>query len=260
MSYFFSYQYAFFVLHEIDAKQQLASLIQTIKRKLKTLNLFPLLSDEIDGLYSTRLYIISYIIGIIVLVFYTSISVQIRSITVDEPSLNEYERLYAKYGRTLICPCSHLSMSYSSIIHLEAQYHQVCSSEFIDDNVWLSYFHESAKIFAFWDFRSQGLNLFRILQTLCQLSDETVRNQLRVFNEMQFINAHVMSRDIFNIQTSILVRLLQEQVRKLQNYCSLYREKKQFSERQCLIVEVRAYSLPSLNNIGYYRVGLCKWK
>ncbi|CAF1508217.1 unnamed protein product [Adineta ricciae] len=198
-----------------NAKQYLASLVQKIKTKLKTLNLFPLLSDETDGLYSTRLYIISYIIGIIVLVFYTSISVQTRSITVDEPSLNEYERLYAKYGRTLICPCRHLSVSYSSIIHLEAEYHQVCSSEFIDDNAWLLYFNVTDGSLFFLDFRSQGSKLFRILQTLCRLSNETVRNQLRVFSETQFMNAHVVSRDTFNIQTSILIRQLQQQVRKL---------------------------------------------
>ncbi|CAF0824433.1 unnamed protein product [Adineta ricciae] len=194
-----------------SVKQYLASLVQKIKTKLKTLNLFPLLSDETDGLYSTRLYIISYIIGIIVLVFYTSISVQMRSITVHEPSLAEYERLYGKYGRTLICPCRHLSVSYSSIIHLEVEYHQVCSSEFIDDNAWLSYFNMHIGSLYSLDFRTEGSRLFRILQSLCRLSNETVRNQLRVFSEMQFINAHVVSRDTFDIQTSILIDQLRQQ-------------------------------------------------
>ncbi|CAF0972752.1 unnamed protein product, partial [Adineta ricciae] len=194
-----------------NAKQYLASLVQKIKTKLKTLNLFPLLSDETDGLYSTRLYIISYIIGIIVLVFYTSISVQMRSITVHEPTLTEYEGLYGKYGRTLICPCRHLSVSYSSIIHLEAEYHQVCSSEFIDDNAWFSYFNMTIGFMFSLDFRMEGSRLFHILQTLCGLSNETVRNQLRVFSETQFINAHVVSRDTFDIQTSILIDQLQQQ-------------------------------------------------
>ncbi|CAF0949480.1 unnamed protein product [Adineta ricciae] len=197
--------------NEIDAKRYLACLVQKMETKLKTLNLFPLLSDEIDGLYSTRLYIISYIIGIIALVFYTSISVQMRSITVYEPSLIEYERLYAEYGRTLICPCSHLSMSYLSIIHLEVEYHQVCSSQFVDDNAWLSYFNTTIHSLFSLDFRIEGSRLFRILQSLCGLSNETVRNQLRVFNETQFINAHVVSRDTFDIQTSILILQLQQQ-------------------------------------------------
>ncbi|CAF1532675.1 unnamed protein product [Adineta ricciae] len=193
-----------------NAKHHLASLVRKIKTKLKTLNLFPLLSDETDGLYSTRLYIISYIIGIIVLVFYISISVQMRSITIHDLSLNEYERLYAKYGRTLIFPCRHMSVSYSSIIHLEVEHHQVCSSEFIDDNVWLPYFNTTIRSFYALDFRIEGSNIFRILQSLCRLSNETVRNQLRVFNEMQFINAHVVSRDTFDIQTSILIHQLQQ--------------------------------------------------
>ncbi|CAF1681165.1 unnamed protein product, partial [Adineta ricciae] len=134
-----------------------------------------------------------------------------RSITVHEPSLSEYERLYGKYGRTLICPCRHLSVSYSSIIHLEAEYHQVCSSEFIDDNTWLSYFNMSIRSLFSLDFRMDGSKLFRILQSLCRLSNETVRNQLRVFSETEFINAHVVSRDTFDIQTSILIDQLRQQ-------------------------------------------------
>ncbi|CAF1677533.1 unnamed protein product, partial [Adineta ricciae] len=144
-----------------------------------------------------------------------------RSITVHEPSLTEYEGLYGKYGRTLICPCRHLSVSYSWIIHLEVEYHQVCSSEFVNDNAWLSYFNRKTVFAFFLDFRSQGSKLFRILQSLCRLSNETVRNQLRAFNEMQFINAHVVSRDTFDIQTSILILQLQQQT--LDSFMTIFR-------------------------------------
>ncbi len=174
--------------------------------------MFPFSSNIKDGLYSTRLYILLLIIGVFILVFYASISIQTQSINVHQPSLNEYERLYAQHSSTLVCPCTHLSISHSSIMYVQPRYHQVCSSDFVKDDAWLLYNNGPFGTLFALDFRIVGIGLFTILQTLCQMSTKTVANELAVFNDTEFFSAQVLANDTFNIQTSILIRQLQEQV------------------------------------------------
>ncbi|CAF4032239.1 unnamed protein product [Adineta steineri] len=192
-------------------KDRFMSFVNKMKMKLLTLNMFPYLSDITDGIYSTRVYLLSFVVGITILVFYASISVQIRSITVYQPSLNKYEQLYKQYSRTLVCPCTRLSVSYSSIIDIVPHYHQVCSSDFIKDDAWLLYFTGHFPFLNNFDFRFMGMGWFSLLQTLCRMSNETVTNELLVFNDMQFISSQVVPNDLFDIQASALIHQFQQQ-------------------------------------------------
>ncbi|CAF1513281.1 unnamed protein product [Adineta ricciae] len=194
-----------------NLRDRLVHFISQIKIKLMTLDLFPTLANIKDGIYSTRVCLFCLIIAMIILIFYTSISIQTRSITVYQPSLDEYDYLYAQYSSTLKCPCSRLSAPYSLIIHLEPEYHQVCSSDFIKDDVWLLYFTQINAVLPAYDFRGTGLRFFTILQTLCQMANETVRNELSAFNAIEFVTAYVLSRSTFNTQISTLIRQFQQQ-------------------------------------------------
>jgi hypothetical protein len=198
--------------NENKIKDHLISLFQHIYQHLITFNIFPFVSNIHDAIYSTRLYIILLTIGILILVFYESISIRIENITVSKPTLNEYEQLYAQYSSTLVCPCTNLSVSYSSIMSIQPRYHQVCSSDFVKNDAWLLYANgQGGNLFAL-DFRIIGIGLFRLLQNLCQVSNKTVTNQLTVFNNRQFVSAQVLINDTFNIQTSTLIRQFQQQV------------------------------------------------
>ena len=180
--------------------------------------MFPLSSDASDGIYATRLYVFLLAAGIVILVFYASISARVQSITVYHPSLSEYNQLYVQYPLTLVCPCTRLSLPYSSIISIKLRYHQVCSSDFIRDDVWMLYFNLPTNIiFSIYDFRAEGIQMFSILQTLCKMANETVMNELAVFNDTQFVTAQVLSSDTFNARTAILVQEFQQQVCRLYN-------------------------------------------
>ena len=146
------------------------------------------------------------------LVFYASISIQLRTITVYQPSLPVYERLYDQHSFTLTCPCTDLSISYQQIMSVQPRYHQVCSSDFIKDNAWLLYFSGLNSVLYTLDFRATGVRLFILLQTLCRMSNEIVKNELNVFHNTQFVSGEVLSKDTFNIQTSGLIRQFQQQV------------------------------------------------
>ncbi|CAF4636096.1 unnamed protein product [Rotaria sp. Silwood1] len=149
---------------------------------------------------------------ILVLVFYSSIAARIRINNVYQPSLNEYERLYTQYSSTLVCPCTHLSVSYSSIMYIKPYYHQVCSSDFIKDNAWLLYFRGLPDNLHALDFRVRGSRIFTTLQTLCKMSNDTVTNELVVFNNLQFVSSQVLTKNTFNTETSALIQQFQQQL------------------------------------------------
>lgn len=197
------------------------TLSRTIHQRIVTLNLFPLLSDIKDGIYATRVYFLTLSIGLLVLIFYASISVQLRTVTISDPSLNVYEELYNQYPSTIVCSCTRLSIPYQSVMNVQPRFHQVCSSDFINDDVWLLYFGMLSEIyFCAYDFRALGIELFRLLQFLCEATIDTVQNELEVFNDTQLVNVEVMTKDRFNTQTSVLIGQFQHQVfeRKKKNF------------------------------------------
>lgn len=115
----------------LGLKDRFVCLIHQIYQKIITFNLFPLSSNLNDGLYSTRIYVLLLIIGILILVFYTSISIQIRSVTVYHPSLDRLKAYMNNIHQHLSVPFTQLSLSHRSIMFIQPHYHQICSSDFI---------------------------------------------------------------------------------------------------------------------------------
>ncbi|CAF1483640.1 unnamed protein product [Adineta ricciae] len=193
-----------------------APIITRIIRRITTIEMlfYDRRSDPIDGLYSTRLYFLLLLIGIVVLLFCTSFFPQLYTVTVNQPSIDKCKQLSRRDFTTLICPCTHLSVPYSSIIDLNVRYHQVCTSDFIKNDGWMLYFNKRSTPLYTLDFRVQGGSLFAVLQILCQMSNETVTNELTTFNNMQFVGTHVLSNDVFNEQIYSLIQQFQQQTMK----------------------------------------------
>lgn len=206
-------------------RDRLLILGRRVKVTIATLNLFPTSSDIVDGIYSTRLYIVSLITSVVVLVFYASISVQLQSVTVHAPSQSDYASLYEEHPSTLMCSCSRLSVEHALITHIEPRYHQVCSSVFVKNDGWMLYFMMG--IIHSFDFRATGRNWFFMLQAVCKMAEETVINELNVFNKMQFVSTQVVPNDTFNKQMSAAVRQFRQTVRPEHSFSRMQCQKLQ---------------------------------
>jgi hypothetical protein len=77
------------------------------------------------GQWSTRLFIILFIIGLSILALYTIVKPQVRTNTFDKPSLNVYNRLKRDYEDKLECPCSSIASTYNQFVKIEPVFHQV---------------------------------------------------------------------------------------------------------------------------------------
>ncbi|CAF1384653.1 unnamed protein product [Adineta ricciae] len=185
----------------IAMKSRLTRIYKNTRQQIQTYNMFPL---SRDGIYSTRIYILFLFLGLIILLFYSSISTQIRSITIKNPTFDIYKQLFQKYSSTLTCSCSQISIKYSSIINISTILHQVCSSDFIQGDKWLF----------------TGMGIFRVLQKICHLSIETITNELAIFNNLDFFSTEVLTNDTFYTQILSIIEQFKRQT--LSSFRNLY--------------------------------------
>ncbi|CAF3750060.1 unnamed protein product [Rotaria sp. Silwood1] len=193
-------------------KRRKQAVVGHIHRTARTFNLFPPKNKndpdgERIGIIATRLYIFLTIIGLITLGIYTSLLKRNKTYTIDRPSSTQFEKLYSMHSSTLVCSCSHLSMSYGRIMSLSPRFHSICSSEYLKDD-WLSYFGRGSipnytyEILLI-DFRASGEWIFQMLSVLCKISRETIDDAIRIFRSNRFVTMNTLSRSQFTMETRI---------------------------------------------------------
>jgi hypothetical protein len=240
-----------------------------VQRTIYTFNLFPS-DDENDveeqyiGIIATRLYILFLVLGLVTLAFYTCLIERTQTYTIISPSLNQFNKFQSLYSSTLICSCSHFSMSYGRIMSISPRYHQICSSEFIE-NSWLSYFelreiNSSTTLFTGVDFRISGQSFFSLMRDLCQLSKETVNNAIQLFQSRRLVTVNTLSSTQFNDETNKRLKLFQQQtITSFVNLIELIRSSIQTNRLVTDLLNDAGFS-PNFNNktskwspIFYYR-------
>ena len=92
--------------------------------------IFALFQDNLNnmrlGIYATRAYSVLLTTTLAILIFYTAITVRVRSITVSNPSIEDFEYLQNTVAGALVCPCTKAGIRYSDIFTVSvARYHQV---------------------------------------------------------------------------------------------------------------------------------------
>ncbi|UJR20134.1 hypothetical protein I4U23_023266 [Adineta vaga] len=172
--------------------------------------------DERAEIIATRLYILFLLIGLLSLGFYTSLTTNKRTYNVPFPSLAEFEELHLLHSFTLNCQCTHMSISHIRIMSVIPRFHEVCSSEFLQD-YWLSYFgpvqiDALADSFLTTDFRVSGQSFFELLEIFCKETNETIQNALNAFYSNRLFTANAISREEFQLRTTARIKQFQRQI------------------------------------------------
>ncbi len=192
-----------------------------LKEYLQNLNIFPSVppsSDEYDlrnQRISTILFLFIFSISLIILLIYTSIETNTKTIHIERPSFIQYALLNSKYRETLICPCSNISINYDKFLHVEYKFHQVCSSIFVNQT-WLKYLsHSNATGLFRGDFRHTSPYAFQALKAFCELINRTISNALVQFYSNQYISASVIPEDVLTPETKILVQEFRSSIKNV---------------------------------------------
>ncbi|CAF1141419.1 unnamed protein product [Adineta ricciae] len=178
--------------------------------------------------WSTRGYLLLLVLAFSILIIYNLFIAEMRSIEVNNPSFTTVKQLQSQSINGLItslqCSCSKVSISYGNFIQFQPSFHQVCSSDFISTN-WIDAVTNSVTgndgIFGL-DFANNG-PLFQLLSSLCELSNNTVVNSLKKFQETQLVNAQLLTEDLFDIQVlSIINQFILQTTNKFLRFLQLY--------------------------------------
>ena len=198
-------------------------MISRIRQYLLTQNLFETRSSTPDTrrreLVSTRLYVLLLIVCTITLVCYAGLVEQSKSERVAGPSQSAYEDLQSLDTDILQCPCSSILMPYADfVVHLNASFHPVCTSDFVSD-VWQNFINQYDGGAGVWvplvDFRKWGILFFNLLRSLCSLSNTTVVDAINQVQTSPFISSEVLTFSQFHAQVNEALRSLQKSVSTL---------------------------------------------
>jgi hypothetical protein len=154
-----------------------------IGKRLAAWNVFASGSTQIRIIHrerlTTRLYFILFLCIFAIQIVYTVISKQTVSEFYLIPTQTRYEKLHALYSNTLRCPCTHIAIQFKQFMTLDAIFHQVCSSDFVDV-AWLDFLFG----IGFWayhipsDIRGRGAAYFQLISELCRRSQTTLKDAI----------------------------------------------------------------------------------
>jgi hypothetical protein len=100
----------------------ISRLMRKTRHYFENLNLFPSIPPSTDPSelrmkhISTRSFIVSLGLSLAILLLYTSTVSILKTVTVRTPSLSDYTALYEQHPETLACPCTKVSVIYSTFL------------------------------------------------------------------------------------------------------------------------------------------------
>ncbi|CAF3798193.1 unnamed protein product [Adineta steineri] len=161
------------------------------------------------GQWTTRLYIILFIVGLFVLLVYTIARRQTVTKTFNQPSFILYNRLHHEHQDKLECSCSFIASKFEQFVEIEAKFHQICSSSFVLDE-WQTNLTNGLvsdlSIYEQRDYRRFLSSHLQFLQGLCQISNSSVNNSINQFLSSLFVTTKLLSEKDFYDRVDLLVK------------------------------------------------------
>ena len=142
---------------------------------------------------------------------FIAISHQVQSYTIRSPSESTFQTLYEQHNiGSLSCPCSQSLIPYSTFLSVSVNYHQVCSSDFNSAYWWTSLTQRGTEPFRLFD---QPLlsNHFRMLSSLCTLSQRMVDNSINALISNEFISVQTLTHHSFKSQIESTLKIFIQQ-------------------------------------------------
>ena len=143
---------------------------------------------------ATRVYLLLIIISVGIFAEYNLINTTLHRENIPDPSESAYQKLEKTYPSGVSCPCSLISISYSTFVTIKPEYHQLCSSYLIS-STWIQYVYSGvANAIYILDFRFLANSHFQTLAMLCQQAKQTIDDNLAIFLQTQMVSSQVISQ------------------------------------------------------------------
>ncbi|CAF1542995.1 unnamed protein product [Adineta ricciae] len=201
--------------------------LQLFLTKLLQLNFFRNQSNNLhiirQQIISTRVYLITFITILVILVLYTSLNRKTITNTIQLTELTQYEELYTKYPHDLICPCNKISIKYENFISLIYTYSEVCSSDFVSRE-WIWRLYQAANKYHH-SFYAKVPVQFSFLMIVCGFTGDVLNHNLHQFHSTRWFSNELISMDLFQKKVNTSVRLFKKSMaQKLKETFDMTRE------------------------------------
>ena len=163
-----------------------------------------------EQILSTRLFLLFLFVSLLVITTYASLVIRTHTVTMEEFSLSDFERIEARYPGTISVHCTQVSNPLEKLIHLSIKFHPICSSSFIRDKWISSLFLPNATSHNILDFRTFTFAQFQALALLCHTARQAVNDGYRTFNSTHLTTSRLRSRTEFNEIVDVLTTNLRD--------------------------------------------------
>lgn len=189
----------------------LKTIAKNLLFKLKNLNLFdtrstdPLIQRR--QLLSTRLFLLLFFISLFILTSYTSLRLQLQTVLVEFPTIDQYRSIQQRYPDSIQCPCTHIAIYYGDFVQIQPTFHQVCSSDFVTQ-AWID-FSFGANYGSIWpiDIRTSLSAMWQLLRTFCYSAKSILSDFIEDFLRSRLITATISPEKLLEaqVQAELLV-------------------------------------------------------
>jgi hypothetical protein len=181
------------------------NLINSLWQSFLQLNLYKQSSSDMQTVpkehLATRIYICSLaIVVLIITIIFASIVRTVNKIEYS-PSLTRFFRLASKYPDTIHCPCSKISIAYDAFVTTHVRFHQVCSSQFIEQ-AWIDmvYAEQTNASLSSNDFRTTLSFFWQVIAGLCSISNTTWTDIMGDFSASHTFNPEAVAVEVLQTQ------------------------------------------------------------
>ena len=169
------------------------------------LNLYKKASSDIHTAskerFATRLYIGSLAVTFLIITIVAASLVRTVNKTEYSPSQTRFSYLANKYPATIYCPCSTIGIAYHTFVAIHARFHQVCTSQFVQQ-AWIDivFAHGNNASLSPDDFRATVSFFWQAIAGLCNISNATWSNIVAGFSASHNFNPVAVTEQIIQAQ------------------------------------------------------------
>ena len=158
-------------------------------------------------LMATRLYVCSLSIVLLITIIISAFLIRTTNNIEYSPSHTRFSQLLSKYPNTLHCPCSAIGIPYHTFVTIHVQFHQVCSSIFIQQT-WIDiiYSQYNTSSLSSDDFRLTLSFFWQLIRGFCLISGRTWDDTLTGFETSHLFSPVAMAEDVLYSQVNTILQ------------------------------------------------------
>lgn len=190
--------------------------LQFVWNKLRQWNYFrsryPNADDEYEirnQIIATRLFLVVSALSIVILTIYSSQQPIMKTVTFNNPTVDDYTSLITTESETLTCPCKNIAIRRGDFLTFRPTFHQICQSIFTNP-AWsykLAQIVSNGLLVDVLDFRHSSPVIFQALTTFCRLSKAQIEKDLQNFYRSEFVTTEVLPHKLLTQKGQSLIDL-----------------------------------------------------